>query len=155
MSDWSSDVCSSDLLAGLGLDGGGARLLERDRPALYRLQLLALQELSGLQGEQLVGRLCDLQGADGGLAPIDKIGQRRLVACDLADHLRLQLDRGAQRLACLLPARLRVAGHVADAGAGAVTVRIQACVTSPPLLDVERTALGLLQPAPAVPQPGA
>src|SRR3546814_10637126 len=83
--------------AGLRLDGGGARLLERDRPALYRLQLLALQELSGLQGEQLVGRLCDLQGADGGLAPIDKIGQRRLVACDLADHLRLQLDRGDRK----------------------------------------------------------
>src|SRR3546814_5034947 len=65
------------------------------------------------------------------------------------------LDRGAQRLACLLPARLRVAGHVADAGAGAVTVRIQACVTSPRLLDVERQALGLLQQAPAVRQRGA
>src|SRR3546814_18546855 len=65
------------------------------------------------------------------------------------------LDRGAQRLACLLPARLRVAGHVADAGAGAVTVRLQACVTSPRLLDVQRQALGLLQQAPAVRQRGA
>src|SRR3546814_2335885 len=75
--------------------------------------------------------------------------------CALPIYLRLQLDRGAQRLACLLPARLRVAGHVADAGAGAVTVRIQACVTSPRLLDVERQALGLLQQAPAVRQRGA
>src|SRR3546814_8452417 len=82
------------------------------------------------------------------MVPLEKFVHGLLVACDLADHLRLQLDRGAQRLACLLPARLRVAGHVADAGAGAVTVRIQACVTSPRLLDVERQALGLLQQAP-------
>src|SRR3546814_16654856 len=88
---------ASPRLAGLRLDGGGARLLERDRPALYRLQLLALQELSGLQGEQLVGRLCDLQGADGGLAPIAKIGQRRLLACALADPLRLHPDRGDRK----------------------------------------------------------
>src|SRR3546814_1000870 len=90
ISDWSSDVCSSDL-AGLGLDRSGARLIERGRPSLHRLQLLALRHLLGLQREQLIGRLRGLQRAGGGLAASDKIGQRRLIVRDLSHDLRLQL----------------------------------------------------------------
>src|SRR3546814_17108699 len=61
---------ASPRLSGLRLDGGGTRLIERDRPALYRLQLPALEALSGLDGDQPVGRLCVRQGPDLGLAPI-------------------------------------------------------------------------------------
>src|SRR3546814_20246907 len=91
---------ASPRLAGLRLDGGGARLLERDRPALYRLQLLALPALSGLQGERLVGRLCHLQGAAGRLPPTHQIRTPPPAHFPLATPMPLHPPPGSPRPPC-------------------------------------------------------
>src|SRR3546814_17775277 len=101
ISDWSSDVCSSDLVGRSGTEellGRGARLggLRRTArlflgvgPELGGHHLLELELLFRSEREQLIGGLLRLQRTLGALAPRDNVCERRHVVVDVLDHLRL------------------------------------------------------------------
>src|SRR3546814_7886133 len=89
ISDWSSDVCSSDLFAGEGVDddlrGSGAVGIVVERPALAGLavpmDLRRLVKAGGGQGDaRHVGRL-------------DEVGEDDLLIAD-AQEARQELDLG-------------------------------------------------------------
>src|SRR3546814_9717098 len=116
ISYWSSDVCSSDLLGGVGAAGTeellrrrlavgfglrAARLFERLGAILRGHQVLDLELLLGGEREQLVGGLPDLQRAFGALTARDDGGERLRVGLDILGDLRLDghglLERSEER----------------------------------------------------------
>src|SRR3546814_4641490 len=91
ISDWSSDVCSSDL---------------------------RLDRLLGLQGQQLIHGLHRLQRTFGRLALANEIGQHAFVFAQVLRHLGLHLHSGLQAVERVPPTLLRVAVHLVAADGG-------------------------------------
>src|SRR3546814_13700321 len=104
ISYWSSDVCSSDLLGGVGAAGteellrrrlavgfglSAARLFERLGALLRGHPVLDLELLLGGEREQLVGGLPDLQSAFGALTARADGGERLRGGLDLRGAMRL------------------------------------------------------------------
>src|SRR3546814_3610047 len=57
ISDWSSDVCSSDLQQALGTVGGGDRLQERRRGGIAHV--VDRDEVAALGADERIGRAAD------------------------------------------------------------------------------------------------
>src|SRR5690606_8625306 len=89
---------ASAYLAGTLLHGDVSRLLQRGGPVLRDLKLLRLNDLPGMQGQQLVRRLRSLQGTDRRLAAVHEVGQGLFVGREVLHRLRLHFGRGAQCL---------------------------------------------------------
>src|SRR3546814_2853309 len=115
ISDWSSDVCSSDLRRGLfgrvgragseeasgrgasvGLGLNASSSFDRLSAILCRHHALNLELLLGRERQQLVGRLSDLEGAVGALAAGDDRRQSLCIRTDVPHDLRLDAERVAE-----------------------------------------------------------
>ena len=103
-------------LAGLP-DGHGAVLCDR--------KLLGLDDLFGLEGQQLVGRLCRLKRPDCRLALADQVGERGLIRDEIVRELRLHAKCGAHAVTCLAPTLDRMGGHVGSGDRGGIPLGVQ------------------------------
>lgn len=98
--------------------------LQGDGAILSDLQLLRLDRLLGLQGQQLVGGLGSLQGATRGLALLHQRRQGAFILRQVLCHLSLHAQRRMQPLEALLPALPRFFCQALAADVAGVLVRI-------------------------------
>ena len=88
-------------------------------------QLLGLDDLFGLQGQQLVGRLRSLKHPHCRLALTDQVGERSLIQGEILRELRLHPEGCMHAFACLAPTLDRVCGHVGSGDRGGIPLGVQ------------------------------